>query len=499
LLAEICVRTVPERQRQQLHDMAARVLELRSPSQVDAISAHYHASGNDESAFSYARRFAERAVSRYAHDSAFAALQVAQRYAPTSNALADLRLRHAHMAIDAGRYDAAETQCDLAMEWLDRTSGDPRTRSARRLREWLAFRRGKPTTRSLNALLREVDGAGGGTEHDASAAALCAADISLTRADWSDAAALANRAVSSVELQASADLASRAWIIESIAAHGNADEQALRLAQEALERRRAARDAWGSARAQLALGDLMLRDGINHAKVDNTLVQALEQARDTHNGSVAAAASRSLGELRARQGRLEEALQWLGDAERLFAAIADEPEFVRTQLVGAMAARDGGDREQAHARFESVAASARSLDIVWIELVANAGAAMCNGGPASDSARTRWARVNDLVADRAPDWWFPGRETVDAFAIHMALNEGHPSLAADLFEQASHRLATRDAFGSAWLVASCAPELERAGFSDAASAREAALEQARSRGFAPLLPQLSIQDRSRGE
>ena len=70
LLTEAVLRDVPERQRQRLHEITARLLELRAPSSVGEIAGHYHAAGLDAEAFRYARLAAERAASVFAHDAA---------------------------------------------------------------------------------------------------------------------------------------------------------------------------------------------------------------------------------------------------------------------------------------------------------------------------------------------------------------------------------------------------------------------------------------------
>jgi hypothetical protein len=71
-----------------VHELAARILELRAPSAIAAIAAHYHSAGNDAAALAYAVGAAERHLTACTHDAALAALQVAQRYAPSSAELA---------------------------------------------------------------------------------------------------------------------------------------------------------------------------------------------------------------------------------------------------------------------------------------------------------------------------------------------------------------------------------------------------------------------------
>src|SRR5690606_17428923 len=68
LLREAITRDVPERQRQRLHEVAARLLALRAPSSVDEIAAHYHAAGLDTEAYRYAIAAADRSASAFAHD-----------------------------------------------------------------------------------------------------------------------------------------------------------------------------------------------------------------------------------------------------------------------------------------------------------------------------------------------------------------------------------------------------------------------------------------------
>jgi hypothetical protein len=95
------------------------------------------------------------------------------------------------------------------------------------------------------------------------------------------------------------------------------------------------------------------------------------------------------------------------------------------------------------------------------------------------------------VAEARPDWWFAGRELVDAFAVRMALAAGHPSVAHDLFQRAARRLDGVDAFGSAWLVAECGQELQRAGLRSVERTRLEAADRARRLGFRALAGQLS--------
>jgi hypothetical protein len=208
-------------------------------------------------------------------------------------------------------------------------------------------------------------------------------------------------------------------------------------------------------------------------------------AREAHDTALTAAISQALGSLRGRQGMALESRQWFADAERLFTTLEDEPGRVITLLQGARLARDQGAREEAHRQF-AAAARAKEIDLTWVELAALAGAALSNGGAASEEGQERWQRASALIADARPDWWFPGRELVDAFAVQVALTGGQSGAAFDLFLRARRRSEDLDPWGAAWLVAECAPALETAGIRSLAATRREAAEQVRRRGFAAL-------------
>lgn len=493
LLAEAITRDIPERQRQRLHEITARLLELRAPSRVAAIAGHYHAAGLDGEAFRYARLAAERSAAGFAHDAALETLQLAQRYAPSGRELAAIRAQLAAGAYAAGRYAQAETWCDLALEWLGGEGATATALGVRQLRERVRVHRGLSPLRALEALRSLLAG-----DDDADFATarvprgdvqLAVAELALGIADWGLTGAMAQRALEAPADEVRPGAQADARRLLALARYGTAPGEALALAREAVERAGASGDRVVTARSRLGLGELYLRAGhLVHAEA--TLGEALDDARGAHNAPLAAGVSRALGELRSRQGVLGEALQWLGDAERIFGALGDPPEQLRTTLLAAHVARDHGERGRAHALYESAAAGGRALDVAWVELSALAGAALTNGGPEAPSTRARWERANVIIGASPADWWFPGRETVDALSVHLALGAGHSGAAFDLFARALRRFDAIDPYAGAWLVAECADELERTGFPAIAVTRRLARERAASLAFVPLVARL---------
>ena len=490
LLTEAVLRDVPERQRQRLHEITARLLELRAPSSVSEIAGHYHAAGLDAEAFRYARLAAERAASVFAHDAALESLQLAQRYAPSGRDLALLRVQLAERAHDAGRYDSAEGWCDLALEWLGRNpAADDLSLAARALRERARAHRGKAPLRALEGLRALVAAGDARAPQILADVQLAAATLALDVADWPLATTLASRVTSASDDDATSAQLADARQLLAAARYGTAPAEALALARDAAARGAASGNRLVAARTSLTLGDLYLRAGhLVHA--DEALGEALDAARGAHSAPLAAAVSRSLAELRGRQGSYGEALQWLGDAERIFSALGDPPERLRTTLLAAHVARDLGERGRAHSLYDTATSEAHSLDVAWIELAALAGAALTNGGPDAPSTARRWERANQIISTAPPDWWFPGRELIDALGVQLALVAGHSGAAFDLFARALQRLEVVDPYAGAWMVAECADTLERRGFPAIAVTRRIARERAQAHAFAPLLARL---------
>jgi len=319
---------------------------------------------------------------------------------------------------------------------------------------------------------------------------LAASALAASVADWHLTTTLARKAIEIAGIRGSLSQRAEAHRLMALGRYDSAPGEAFAFAREAIADGTAAGDRAVTALARLTLGELYLRAGhLPHA--EESLGEALDAARGAHAAPLAACVSRALGELRARQGNFGESTQWLGDAERIFTALGDAPEQMRTTLVAAHAAREQRERQRAHALYDTAAGSARTLDIAWAEMTALAGAALTNGGPTSPSAQARWQRANELIAAATPDWWFPGRELVDAVALQTALGAGHSGAAFDHFARALRRFEAVDPYAGAWLVAECANGLEQAGLPAIAVTRRLASERAQALAFGPLLDRLA--------
>lgn len=72
----------------------------------------------------------------------------------------------------------------------------------------------------------------------------------------------------------------------------------------------------------------------------------------------------------------------------------------------------------------------------------------------------RWIRAN---VETRPEWWFLGRDLVDAVRIRLAAERGDEAHAMRLLNDAVLLASRYDVYLGAFLVAECAPALRRAG------------------------------------
>jgi hypothetical protein len=70
----------------------------------------------------------------------------------------------------------------------------------------------------------------------------------------------------------------------------------------------------------------------------------------------------------------------------------------------------------------------------------------------------RWIRAN---VEPRPEWWFQGRDLVDALRIRLAAERGDDAHAMRLLHEAVAIAARHDTYLAAYLVAECAPSLRR--------------------------------------
>jgi diguanylate cyclase (GGDEF)-like protein/putative nucleotidyltransferase with HDIG domain len=459
LIADACRRTIPERQRQRLHEVAARTLELRAPAAVADIAAHYHAAGNDVQAFRYASLAADRAASVDAHDEAAAFLTVAQRHAPNPSDLTDVRIRLAGIAMHSGRYEYAEEMCDLALEWLAANADQRREIAVRRLREEVRVARGRPPQRAiddLTPLAERVHTAAGPA--DASALFATLADFHAALAAWPAAETAALQAVESAYAAHDTAVTARASLALGVARVASAGAEAFALFRDAQSIFAHHGDRRSQSRCALEQGVAHLRSGyLTEARAD--LAKESDLGRAAHSAVSCAESALRTAELHIRVGDIAAAREYLEEAKRLYASVRDQPRRTIAQFTDGQLLREGGELPAAASTFEQVVIEARELGRPWLEAAALAAAALVRLHLRHAGAEGYAERANEIVAQFADDRWFAGREFLDALNIRLALSGGHAGLAIETFNGAAEALERRDVYAACWLAAETAPLL----------------------------------------
>jgi tetratricopeptide (TPR) repeat protein len=245
--------------------------------------------------------------------------------------------------------------------------------------------------------------------------------------------------------------------------------------------------------------------GISYSKVGKTAAaieafrSAVELGRDAGAPDWASVSALNLGVLYMQSGRWDEARERFDEARRLFIKLKNELHRVGTVYNMSHLARESGDPTRALELYEEAASAARKLGQLDMEIGALAGAGLAGLELGRrDYAYTAIRNAETMIGERF-DWWFQGRELVEALAVCVALDVGRRAEAQQRFRKALSHTETRDRYSAAWLTAECAPSLVAAGDSDIWDALERFRKLAEENGYAPLLARFDRLLALRGE
>ena len=487
LLAESLRRTCNPRRLRRVHAAVAAAMARRAPHAVAEIAAHYDHAGDGALAHAYAMRAGERAASVFAHADATAHYELAARHAATPDERVESALALAHVAEAAGRYGEAESCASRAVEF---TGGAARALAvrARRTRERLRMKQGEQPRRTLEAcgaLLGEA--AAGGLEGEAIALLMMLSQAHGSLGESAEAARLARECV------------------ERAAAAGDARLHADALARlgttllrdqvpESIELYARAEALYGEAGDRHGQVRCRINVGIAHSLLDRAAdakrayERAMELARVVAAPDLAGLASLNLGVLQLKVGDHDDARTEFGIALSLFDAARSEPLRLAALYNLAHLAREQRDVAAAADLYGMAAALAQGLgrDDVFAGACAGQGMAALASGDRESATRAR--RQAAAALGGRQEWWFQGRELLEALVVRLALDGGDARGAARAFA-GSHAAAERhDAYAAAWLAAECGPAL-RLGGDHPAMAR--CRDFAARHGYLPLLARLT--------
>jgi diguanylate cyclase (GGDEF)-like protein/putative nucleotidyltransferase with HDIG domain len=457
LLAEAMRRSVIGLRLRRIHGRVAEAIEKRRPDAAPEIAVHYDQAGNAEQAYRYALLAGRRATTLYAHEEATAFFSMAFRHASEPPQLAESQRLLAEVAEAGGHYAQAEELCERVLEvYAEQPDSPAASLPVRRMRERLRARQSLPLRQTLDAcsaLLSEAEAAG--LEEERIALLTMISQTHTRLGAWGAAERLARECVRVAETlpdrRLLATVLSRlgATLLETQPA------QTVVLCERALAIFTEIDDRLGQIRCHIDAGIAHSRAG-DETAAEQAFSGGLELARSAHAPDLAGVSSINLGALYFKVGRYEQARTCFDDALRVFTTLRNEANRVATLINLAHLARESGNFIEAVTVYDTTAAAARLIGKADIEAgaIAGAGLAELSLGDVA-SAELRLTAAEGMIATE-PDWWFQGREMVEALRVRFIAQTGNGSAARVAFRQAL-ALAERDnVYAAGWLVAECA-------------------------------------------
>jgi tetratricopeptide (TPR) repeat protein len=244
-------------------------------------------------------------------------------------------------------------------------------------------------------------------------------------------------------------------------------------------------DRHGQLRCYTNIGILQSRAGDVEA-AERSYSTALDLGRRAHAPDLAGAASLNLGVLYMQSGTFDRARERFSEALRLFAASNNEPHRLIALFNMANLARERGDAVEALALYDASAALARTLGQVDIEIGARAGAGLASLSSGDHTAAAAALEDGLRHIGEREDWWFQGRELIEALRVRLALaGDSSPTTGAG-FHDALLFAERHDQYSAAWLLGECAEALAAAGHRDVWQTVERYAPRIEALGYAPL-------------
>ena len=220
-------------------------------------------------------------------------------------------------------------------------------------------------------------------------------------------------------------------------------------------------DRCGEARCHINIGIIHQRVGRTAPRPKRRTTARSRRRRSAHAVDLAGLASLNLGVLYLRRGQRELASDAVRGSAQGFTESANESHRLATLYNMAHLARETEDWATASTLYDQVVAVAERIGQPDVELGARAGqalAALAVGARSVAEDAMRWIRAN---VEPRPDWWFQGRDMVDALRIRLAAERGDDAHALRLLHEAVDIAGQHDPYVAAYLVAECAPSLMR--------------------------------------
>ncbi|MDB4876780.1 MAG: diguanylate cyclase [Gemmatimonadetes bacterium] len=461
LLVDAVRRSINPRRVARIHEKVGAAMEERCPESVAEIAVHFDRAGNAQKAYHHATAAGSAALAVYAHAEARRFFEVAERTAggPAERALALHRL--ADVAETEGRYALTEELCDRALAGLEGQVGNHSVLGLQRMRQRMRALQGQPATETI-ACCRELLATARSLGDSAEEAALLNM-ISMYQGrlgEWQEAETVAREAVGAAENASDERLLAEALKRLGMSLMDRRPAESSEFFHRALSLFCSVGDRCGEAACHINIGIIHQKSG-ELAAAEAAYDRALEAAKSAHAVDLAGLAALDLGVLYFRRGQSELAGERFEEALKAFTESASEAHRLVTLYNMAHLARETEDWAMASSLYEQVIAVASRIGQPDVALGARAGqalAALAVGQRAVAEDAMHWIRAN---VEPRPEWWFQGREMVDALRVRLAAERGDDGHALRLLQESVKISREQDPYIAAYLVAECAPSLMR--------------------------------------
>jgi diguanylate cyclase (GGDEF)-like protein/putative nucleotidyltransferase with HDIG domain len=461
LLVEAVHRTINPLRLSRIHERVAEAMAIHSPDNAAEIAIHYDRSGSPQKAFRHAMRAGANALAIYHQAEARRFFEIADRAASNPVERAHALARLAEVAETEGRYALTEELCDRALAGLANGEEPGAALALRRMRERTRALQTQSSQETI-AVCREllITARQIGNRFEEASLLNMISQYQGLLGEWAEAEEVARAAVAAAEASEHDGV-----LAEALAQLGGAlmrrqSPETGEYYNRALALFHTAGDRAGEARCYINIG-VMCQNAGDVIAAEVAYDRALEASERANALDLAGLASLHLGTLSLRRGQLDAAGQWYRKALEQFTESSNDRQRLATLYNMAHLAREADDWSNASALYEQVITIAARIGQPDLELGARAGqalAALAVGARSVAEDAMRWIRTN---VEPRPEWWFQGRDLVDALRIRLAAERGEDAHALRLLYDAVAIAGRYDPYVAAFLVAECAPSLRR--------------------------------------
>ena len=435
-----------------LHRRAAEVIVGRGAASAAEIAMHYSAASAEPEAHEYSLLAADAALALYENGAAAALLAAAARTAPSEEALAQVRVRMASLAEVAGRYEEAESLCELALAFYEQRGDQLHALRVKRTRMMVRIQRGQSARDTLEALLAlEAEARAVNAAPECAAILLLISQTHWRLGDPSASHRVADESLAIAERVGDRLLIADACIRCAITVHFTDAARARALHHRALKISTELGETVRRVRCLINLGVLELIQN-NWEEARQALQSAADEARTAGLTEMWGNAALNLGVNAARVGDYDTAADQLGQALQLCAAVQNSQLQLYATYNIAHLERDLGRHRQAGDTYELVVALAERIGQAEVQEGARAGYGLSRleGGHEAD-ARLAATRVGRFLASRAD--WFQGRELGEALLLRVQRLDGRRHEMPAALERVLELADGTDVYAAAWLTA----------------------------------------------